>query len=304
MHVLKKGLWLLFGTLLPLAHIHGQAVCEETGESMAWQVSSGDRDIHLFGSIHVGKADFYPLHPEIEQMVQDADYVVFEVDPETASDPSLMLEIQAGATLPPGQTLDNILSDETLERLHRALARFDVPADNFMRMQPWYLTLVLTALQLNQYGYQPQFGLERYLMERKPDDTPLLELESAREQISFLRELNAETYLEYTLRGFEENGESVEAMMRAWQCADKRALEDFLFEDFSTDEAVRADMARLREKLFFERNRDMTETIEGFITDGAGDYFIVIGAGHLLGEESVVDLLRRRGHEVVPVSLP
>jgi hypothetical protein len=38
----------------------------------------------------------------------------------------------------------------------------------------------------------------------------------------------------------------------------------------------------------------MTSKIEGFLA-GTGRYFVVVGAGHLVGEEGIISLLERRG---------
>jgi len=45
-----------------------------------------------------------------------------------------------------------------------------------------------------------------------------------------------------------------------------------------------------------ERNAGMAEKIEGYLSTG-GDYFVLIGSGHFVGENSIIDLLRARGIE-------
>lgn len=49
--------------------------------------------------------------------------------------------------------------------------------------------------------------------------------------------------------------------------------------------------------LITKRNAKWSDHIDNLMA-GAGDYFIAVGAGHLVGEDSVVDMLRAKGHEV------
>jgi len=51
------------------------------------------------------------------------------------------------------------------------------------------------------------------------------------------------------------------------------------------------------EKLFFSRNRNMADQIERLLKEKKRP-FVVIGAGHLLGKDGVVEILRRKGYRV------
>ncbi len=51
------------------------------------------------------------------------------------------------------------------------------------------------------------------------------------------------------------------------------------------------------EKLIDERNRKMVSKIEDYLR-GKGTYFVVVGAGHLIGEKGIVEVLRKKGLRV------
>jgi uncharacterized protein YbaP (TraB family) len=51
------------------------------------------------------------------------------------------------------------------------------------------------------------------------------------------------------------------------------------------------------EKLIYERNRRMVSKIEGYLK-GNGTYFVVVGAGHLIGEKGIVETLGKKGYRV------
>ncbi|MEX2366219.1 MAG: TraB/GumN family protein, partial [Pseudohongiellaceae bacterium] len=203
--------------------------CKDPSSSMLWKVEGNDRDVYLFGSIHVGKADFYPLHDDIEQAFREAEHLVFEVDPQSASDTSVVLQMQSRGMLPAGQTLSDVVSGEVLQQLRVVLAELGMPEAGFMTMRPWFLTLVLSSFQMAMSGFEPRYGIENYLASRQTPDMEILELESIGEQISFLEELNAESFLAYTLEGFDEGQEEIESLISAWRCADKETLFNTLF---------------------------------------------------------------------------
>jgi uncharacterized protein YbaP (TraB family) len=70
-------------------------------------------------------------------------------------------------------------------------------------------------------------------------------------------------------------------------------MEERLFMDLRADPGLRP----FFEKLFFERNVGMARKVEGYLASGR-DHLVVVGSGHLVGERSVVDLLRRAGYDV------
>jgi len=283
--------------------------CTDPGASMLWRVespalASTGSELYLFGSIHVGKAEFYPLPNEIEDVFNAADYLVFEVDPNAAADPAVLLEMQSRGMLPPGQTLGNVLSAEVLTDLRRVVGSIGIPVESLMSMQPWLLTIMLTQLQMSALGYGAEYGLESYFLSQKPMTTEMLELESIQQQIGFLENLNAESFLSYTLKSFESGSEEVEELIAAWQCADKQPLTEMLFSEFDAVDITaqqRAELDALMESMYTQRNSDMAKKIAGYSQSSPGSYFVVIGSAHLLGEDSVVALLREEGFSVTPV---
>jgi len=49
--------------------------------------------------------------------------------------------------------------------------------------------------------------------------------------------------------------------------------------------------------LFTKRNATMAAKIEGYLKE-TGEFFVVVGAGHLVGEKGIVELLKRKGFPV------
>ncbi|MEW6419537.1 MAG: TraB/GumN family protein [Nitrospirota bacterium] len=56
-------------------------------------------------------------------------------------------------------------------------------------------------------------------------------------------------------------------------------------------------MSSIYEKLIYERNRNMVSKIEDFLKTKE-TYFIVAGAGHLVGNKGIIEMLRNKGYNV------
>jgi hypothetical protein len=318
MKTLHWGAWLAAVAISLLTVRHSVAatapeappVCADPGSSLLWEVRGGALDangmtLHLFGSIHVGKREFYPLHPAIESRFRGADHLVFEIDPQAAADPQVALRMQMRGMLPAGQTLPDVVSPEAYANLQATLTELNIPMAGFINLKPWLLTLLLANFQANALGYNAQYGLEAYFIGQKAPDSTILELESIDQQVDMLDSLDPELLLGYSLDEFDTSAADMENMIDAWQCGDKAALSTTLFDALQAPDAG-ADQAALDvlyDRLYTQRNLHMAEGIENFIATGTGAWFVVVGSAHLLGAGSIVDLLQQRGYQVNEVRL-
>jgi hypothetical protein len=99
-----------------------------------------------------------------------------------------------------------------------------------------------------------------------------------------------ESSLKAMLADIDTQATNIETLAAAWRAGDHAALERLLMEGF-------ADAPEIAERLLYERNRNWVEPVERCLTDDAR-CFIVVGAAHLVGPNSLVDLLRARKHTV------
>jgi uncharacterized protein len=310
---LRRILLLFLVTLLPctaLAQRFAGNQCEDPSQGLLWRVqapaaAANAIELHLFGSIHVGKADFYPLTPRIEELFRGADNLVFEVNPDIASDPAMAMRMQLRGILPAGQTLDTVVSAETLRNLDEVMRSMGLPMANFMNFKPWMIALLLTNLQASAQGFDPAHGLESYLLGQRSSHTQVLELESIQAQLDLLESLDPEAFLGYTLEEFSKSADLMNQMIDAWLCGDKTTLTGIVFAAeaaLADDPQASAAIEEIYDLLFAKRNIIMANGIEHFFTSGSGSYFVVVGSGHLLGEGSVVELLEQRGYRLQAVS--
>ena len=293
------GLLLLAATPVPAQEI----VCQDPSQSLLWQISGKQSQVHLFGSVHLGHESFYPLHETIDRAFRAADQLVFEVDPRSAENPRVASEIQQRAQLGPDETLSDYLSQPVIEQLRETLTSLGVPPEPMMKFRPWFLTMTVATIPFMSLGYNSEQGVESHLLKEKSERIEVLELESLEEQIALLEALDGELYLSHTLDTLADAMEEAQLLIDSWRCGDKAALSALFRRGFDAEGPLGEQMKALEKKLLLDRNVVLAAKISEYLETGQGNYFIAVGAAHYLGKGSIIELLRDRDYKVDEVSL-
>jgi uncharacterized protein YbaP (TraB family) len=85
------------------------AVCAD--KTSVWKVSSEKGTVYLVGSIHMLAAKDLPLPSAMDEAVDDAQVVVFEVDPDSLQTSAIQTYVLQNAMFPEGKTLKTELGD-------------------------------------------------------------------------------------------------------------------------------------------------------------------------------------------------
>ena len=264
---------------------------------LLWAVEGQQNTVYLLGSVHLLRdADQLGLPGAAEAAYADAERLVMEIDlddPAVASPVAMISEMQRSALLPAGSTLREVLgSDHAAIATQAAHAGLDLAMlDGFA---PWFVATLLLQTELAERGFRPELGVEQRIAERAlRDGKPVEGLETPAEQFAVLARLPLplqKRFLQMTLEETASIDADLERMLEAWRTGNAEALAELLSDGYE-------EFPELYGPLTEQRNRAWVEDI-GALLDDADDYLVVVGALHLVGRDSVVDLLRRRGYEV------
>jgi uncharacterized protein YbaP (TraB family) len=260
-----------------------------------WQVSSPTATNCLLGSIHFARKDLYPLAPQIEAAFASASILVVEADVARSKSPEVAAELLSIGFYPEGDGLAEHLSGAALEVAAEQLRGYGLSLSNFMTFKPWFLAFNLVGLELKKLGITPEHGIDLHFLERA-GDKQVVELESAREQLALLdsfTDREQELFLLSTFKDLKLLGAHMDQMLGAWAQGDAARLEEFLLRTLRDEPKLKS----VYRKLLFDRNKRMARKIEGFLR-GRETRLVVVGAAHLLGQDGVLDLLRRAGYRV------
>ena len=262
------------------------------GRHTLWRVRGPRATVYLLGSIHLMTADAYPLDSVVEAAYADADRVVFEVNLDTLQMRSM--EMIARAQLPAGQTLQSVVSPETIRMLESRLPAYNMTLAQVQRFKPWMVSLLLGQLEYQKAGLKAEYGLDMHFNARAREaGKPRGGLETVDFQLGLFDTFtpaDQEALLRQTLTELDSTNANMARMRSAWQVGNVAALDSALNKSMSRYPNVKA-------VLLSDRNRRWVPQIEEMLK-GTQDVLIVVGAGHLAGPESVVALLRARGYTV------
>ncbi len=260
---------------------------------LLFEIKSGKNTAYLFGSIHIAKADFYPMSPKVETAYKQADTVAVEVD--VSSTQAMQGAMQKFSYVAPDK-LQNHLTPATWESFK---STFGSTAEQMQGLKPFIAVSVLTLQAGMQKGFDPAQGIDLHFIQRaKMDKKALVELEGMAFQADILGGLSDQEgdALVASLVDSFKRGEffnELDALATSWKAGDSEDIAKLFLTFGNKDDASR----KIMKMLLDDRNEGMVAKINNMMKNDK-KLFVVVGAGHLAGEKSVIDLLQKQGLEV------
>lgn len=257
-----------------------------------WRFESPTARLYLAGSMHVMKPTLHPLPAQLEAAFAQSDAIAVEVNTLAVSGERMAAILREHGFLPDGDSLVDVVPAATLTRLREHLAAQSVPYDAVAPMKPLLIATQLAVNRLTALGYFPQFGVDQYFLARA-GSRRVLELETFEEQLALLGSPSIEVQndaLTLTLEQLDGIEPVLTEMVVAWLAGDDDALRRAFDEQSPQTEAY----AAFNRRLLDERNVTMANRIEEYLSAG-GRYFVLVGAAHLAGSGSVIEVLEKRG---------
>ena len=257
-----------------------------------WAVSDGDSMVHIFGSLHVMPTDTEWRTPLFDATLAKADQVVFETDIR----PAAMAEVGAKAFVRgiyvDGTQLTDLM-DEGLEAEVRNLAEnLGMPFGPMLAMRPWMAANALSAAGMASLGMIEQ-GVE-FTLEPEIAAERLTFLETGDEQIEVLAGAPDDeqvALLQATVEQFDQLPKVLSKLMSHWLGGTPDQLEALFMMDMGGMEEAYLD------RLLLARNRNWIAPIETMLAENRNN-LIIVGAGHLVGDGNVLELLEGAGYSV------
>ncbi|TFW27295.1 TraB/GumN family protein [Duganella callida] len=261
-----------------------------------FKVQQGGHTLYLFGTIHVGARDFYPLEPRVAGLLKKAPVLALEIDP--LADPQKMARAVQQYGIAPGGASG--LSPDWRQRLERLLKDYRIEPQTVASMKPWLLATLLTVSEFSAQGYDAALAVDAHLAgEAHAAGKQVVELESADSQMALFDKLSAAEQLQFlqeTIAGIEDKEQADQAreIADAWRHADVKALEA-LAQKAEEDDTF---SGRFVQKVLLEgRNPTLADGMVKLMAR-ENNSVAAIGILHLVGKYSVPEVLRKRGLSV------
>ena len=263
-----------------------------------YRVTGEGHTTYLFGTIHVGRPEFYPLEARASKAIADASVIAMELDMRDTS--GLQQAAMTHGIFANGDTLDQHISKAVLTRLQDALGKLGMPYAIISHMKAWMAANTIVVLQLEKQGYHADLATENYLTKAAEDaHKTIVGLETADFQLGLFDSMTEKQQEQYLVDNLDEmdSGEAdkkTKELLDAWANADEKTFADLLKEAESDQtEAGKFFM----DELIGKRNPEMANKVAQMLKDDKSS-FVAVGLLHLVGANGVPQLLAKRGYEV------
>lgn len=256
-----------------------------------WAVSDADTTIYLFGTIHLLPQDYQWRSAKLDDAVASSQQLVVETIVDEQK-PLEMMNALASLAFSPGQPpIAERVPQAKRAALDAAIKQSGFPHSAFDRMETWAAAFMLLGNQFRAMGLKSGAGVETVLRSAFASQGKTVgQLESNREQLSFfdgLPESAQRALLEGAIEPATGMNKDFERMLAAWARGDVEAIAATFNRDLASSPA-------LRDALLDRRNANWSRWVEQRMTQ-PGSVMVAVGAGHLAGRNSLVDLLKREG---------
>lgn len=280
---------------IALAALATAACAQEEFDPALYVVSDADSTMYLYGTVHVRPRGTDWGDQDVRETLASAEeiWTEIEISPE-ADQRTQELAMQMGQA-PADRPLSSWLTAEENDRLNALTQRLGIPRAHLETMQPWMAGLTLSLLPIMQAGYDPASGVDRAVdAYGDANGKTMRAFETAEQQIGFFVGLDEQTqraFLREAIEEAETGPGMIREMTSAWERGDLELLERLVIDD------TREEYPAVYQALFVERNNAWMETLVREL-EGVGVDFVAVGAGHLLGEDGLVEQFRARGYTV------
>ena len=267
---------------------------QSQAETSVWKIQKDESVLFLGGTIHLLRPSDFPLPYQFEEAYSASDTLVFETDPGQFNNASTQQRLMSEAMYADGSTIDEHLSPETYSLLNEYCASNGISLSKFKRFKPSMIAVTIAVIELAKLGASLE-GVDMFFYKLAKRDNKVIEgFETVDEQIHFMvgmGEGNEDEFITHSINDIESIKQQYEIMINAWRDGDAEKLNDLTVAEFKTK------MPKLYKELLSDRNENWLPVIDTYLETPQIE-FILVGAGHLVGADGIVEALRQKGYKI------
>lgn len=259
-----------------------------------WQVTDKDTHIYLFGTVHLLPPGTQWRTAKFDKAANGSETLVVETIIDEKNPAAFAAELARLSVRPGLPPIVSRVAPEKQAALRAVIAKSGIPEVALNNMETWAAAFALLQLQFQELGVTGGDGVEQTLKSAFTSaGKPIQQLETNSEQLGFFDALPEKAQREL-LEGAVESPEAAKkqfnAMLAAWISGDVNEIGRTFNAEFQ-------ESPELKDILLRRRNANWSGWLERRMQQ-PGTVLVAVGAGHLAGDDSVIDMLKRRGYRV------
>lgn len=270
------------------------APAKESQKTLLWKVSGKylAKPSYLFGTMHILCEQDAQLSENLRQVIKEAEQIYFEVD---MDDTQQMMGALRHLSMKDGKRLSQLLSPGDYEKLKTYFEnnKSMIPFQMMDRFKPYFISGMISERAL---ACDKTNGMEMQIMaEAGQYEKEILGLETIEFQASIFDSIpydkQARDLVTY-IDSIDSYKSVMKAMADVYREQDLEKMESLMLK---SDPG----MEQYMDLLLYNRNRRWIDLMLSNMVEKTT--LFAVGAGHLPGDQGVIELLRKRGYEVSPV---
>jgi len=259
-----------------------------------WQVSDRDTNIYLFGTVHLLPPGTQWRSAKLDKATREAGTLVVETIIDEKNPQAFAAELARLSMRPGLPPIASRVRPEKQAALRAVIAKSGIPEAALNNMETWAAAFALLQLQFKEIGVSGTDGVELALRNAFSAAGKRVEqLETNSQQLGFfdgLPESAQRELLEGAVESPAAAKQQFDSMLAAWMSGDVAAIGRTFNAEFQNS-------PELKEALLSRRNANWAYWVHSRLGQ-PGTVFVAVGAGHLAGNDSVVEMLKQRGLRV------
>lgn len=293
MSVLTRAAGLAAAALMTAGLALGAAKKEEPA---IWTIQKPNgTTVTFFGSVHLLPDGEGWRTKALVDAYEAADVIVLETDLSVMGTSEMQSYLAKHSMNEPGITLTKLLSAEQKATVVKGAEAAGMSFAAMDAYQPWFAALQMSVTYALTQGFNPDQGVDKRIeSDGRSDGKAIAYFEKTREQLDLFIDLPLDEQIAFLVLGAQEildRPDELKKLIDAWSRGDVNEIDDLMNRGLEGSPGV----ARA---LLADRNARWVKVIREFFLKDKNSYLIVVGAGHLAGDDSVISMLRNEGVEV------
>lgn len=292
-----KRLTLALGLLLVATAVHAQLLWKVTGNGLG-------RPSYILGTHHMAPSTMIDQIKGMNEAIAGCDIVVGEVEKDSLMSPEVQARMAQAMVAPLDSTLDKVLTPADYSIVEKVFNKYfgtlGMKLKQVNNLKPSAISTQMQAMQAIKYF--PNFdanSLIDVMVQTRANEAgrPSVGLESVDEQINLLFNGSIANQAKGLVEACKQD--------EFFQVQSAALADAYLAQDLDkllavmTDATMGGDSEEEMEVLIYSRNRSWAEKLKVIMPERA--CLVCVGAGHLPGEQGLLQLLRNAGYTVEPM---
>ncbi|MDF1663299.1 MAG: TraB/GumN family protein [Planctomycetota bacterium] len=271
---------------------------KKSDKCFLWKVTSKTNTVYLLGTIHVGKADLYPLDKTIMDAYKASKALAVEVDITKIDQQKVQQLVMSTCLYNDGTKVGDHLSKDGLATLKGFLKKQNIPYASLAPFKPGFIGVNIAQMAIAKSGYSAENGIDKHFLNKAhKEKKTVISLEKIEDQIKLFNFGDASFQEHSLVEGIKNFGKSKDEfgkMITGWKNGDA----DFFANLGTKDLDKHPKMKEWWAAMGFNRNKKMAVKIDKML-QGTTPTLVAVGSLHLVGKDGLVQLMKDKKYTVV-----